>query len=99
MLGTEGWMRVGSMSAAALALIVGALLLEPPLASAQQGQQPAAGASVAGDLSWPRGFDVGNDQLEVYQPQIESWRREQTRAVRISLACDPSYGCGPHAKR
>jgi hypothetical protein len=80
-------MRRSRMSAGALALIVGALLVGSPFAIAQQAQQ----SNVAGDLSWPRGFDVGGDQLEVYQPQIESWQGDRI-AGRAAIAVGPKDG-------
>jgi hypothetical protein len=80
-------MRHNPMSAGALALIVGALLVGSPFAIAQQAQQ----SNVAGDLSWPRGFDVGSDQLEVYQPQIESWQGDRI-AGRAAIAVGPKDG-------
>src|SRR5262245_31151789 len=84
-------MRRSLTSVAARASIIGVLLGGVPLASAQQGQQAAAGANVAGDLSWPRGFDIGNDQLEVYQPQIESWQGDRI-AGRSAIAVGPKDG-------
>src|SRR6478736_4880011 len=76
-LGTEGWMRRWLTSAAALALIFAALFGAASLAHAQRGQTAGSTASLAGDLGWPRDFDVGSDQLEVYQPQIETWQGDR----------------------
>jgi hypothetical protein len=71
-----------------LGLLVGALLS----ASSSAVAQPAAdAASVAGDLSWPRGFQTGNQQLEVYQPQIESWQGDRI-AGRAAIAVGPKDG-------
>jgi hypothetical protein len=84
-------MRHSSTSVAARTLIVGTLLAGVSFASAQQGQQAAPAASVAGDMSWPRGFDIGNDQHEVYQPQIESWQGDRI-AGRSAIAVGPKDG-------
>ncbi len=79
------------MSAAVLGLIFAALFALAPSANAQQGQRAAAGASVAGDLGWPRDFDIGNDQLEVYQPQIETWEGDRMSG-RMAIAVGPKTG-------
>ncbi len=80
-------------SAAALTLILSITAIGTVPATAQQGagQPQASDATVAGDLSWPRGFAVGNDQLEVYQPQIESWQGERI-AGRSAIAVAPKDG-------
>ena len=65
-------MRRCLMSAAALALIFAALFGAASLAHAQRGQTATSPTSLAGDLGWPRDFDVGTDQLEVYQPQVDN---------------------------
>jgi hypothetical protein len=80
-------MRRSWTSAAALTLIVAALVTASKPVPAQQAQQQ----NVAGDLSWPRGFDVGTDQLEVYQPQIESWQGDRI-AGRAAIAVGPKDG-------
>ncbi|MBV8744548.1 MAG: hypothetical protein JO134_05845 [Xanthobacteraceae bacterium] len=78
-------------SAAALALIFAALFGAVSAAHAQQGQRPPGSASVAGDLGWPRDFDVGSDQLQVYQPQIETWQDDRMSG-RMAIAVGPKSG-------
>ena len=58
-------MRRWLTSAAALAQIFAALFGAASLAHAQRGQTAGSTASLAGDLGWPRDFDVGSDQLEI----------------------------------
>src|SRR5262249_41032876 len=102
-LGTEGWMRRCLTSAAALALIFAAEFGAASSALAQQGQRAAASASLAGDLGWPRDFDVGNDQLEVYQPQIETWQGDRMSgrmAIAVGLKSgSPIYGVAHFSAR
>ena len=84
-------MRRWLTSAAALALIFAALFGAASLAHAQRGQTAGSTASLAGDLGWPRDFDVGSDQLEVYQPQIETWQGDRMSG-RMAIAVGPKSG-------
>lgn len=84
-------MRRCLTSAAALALIFTALFGAASAAYAQRGPTAASAASVAGDLGWPRDFDIGSDQLEVYQPQIETWQGDRMSG-RMAIAVGPKNG-------
>jgi hypothetical protein len=78
-------MRRCLTSAAALALIFAASFGAASAAHAQPAQTATSAASLAGDLAWPRDFDIGNDQLEVYQPQIETWQGDRMSG-RMAIA-------------
>jgi hypothetical protein len=84
-------MRRCLTSAAALALIFAALSGAASSAHAQRGQTAGSAASLAGDLGWPRDFDIGSDQLEVYQPQIETWQGDRMSG-RMAIAVGPKSG-------
>ena len=82
----ENGHRLGRTAIVALA-VTGLVL--PTYALAQQGA-PAAQAATP-DLAWPRDFDVGNDRLELYQPQIDSWTGNRIGG-RAALAIGPKDG-------
>ncbi|MEP9376096.1 carbohydrate-binding family V/XII [Aquabacter sp. CN5-332] len=76
---------------AAIALAISGLVL-PPYAYAQQGA-PAGQAATTGApaLAWPRDFDMGDNRLEIYQPQIETWDGNKISG-RAALAIGPKTG-------
>ncbi|MDG9852232.1 DUF3300 domain-containing protein [Pseudomonas nitroreducens] len=82
----------------ALALVAG-LSLHPAAAVAAQGQ-PQAGApaspAMAEELKWPRDFALGDQHVQIFQPQIEDWdgtRMGGRAAIAIGAAnAAPTYG-------
>lgn len=58
----------------------------------------ASSPVLAEDAGWPRVHQVGQDQLTVFQPQIDSWDAYQTLHFRAAIAVtpagrkDPVYG-------
>ena len=84
-------MRRCLASAAALALTFAALFGVVSSAPAQRAATATSAASVADDLGWPRDFDVGSDQVEVYQPQIETWQGDRMSG-RMAIAVGPKSG-------
>lgn len=82
-----------SMSRSAiLALTITGLVLSP----AAYGQQPAAQGQQnapigAANTTWPRDFDMGDNRLEIYQPQIETWDGDSISG-RAALAIGPKDG-------
>ncbi|MFJ3051174.1 carbohydrate-binding family V/XII [Pseudomonas nitroreducens] len=82
----------------ALALVAGLSLL-PAAAVAAQGQaQTSAPAppAVAEELKWPRDFALGDQHVQIFQPQIEDWdgtRMGGRAAIAIGAAnAAPTYG-------
>lgn len=82
----------------ALALVAG-LSLHPAAAVAAQGQpQTSAPAppAVAEELKWPRDFALGDQHVQIFQPQIEDWdgtRMGGRAAIAIGAAnAAPTYG-------
>lgn len=80
---------------ARLALLVAAASLAAIPALAQQPAAPAPAAPSAGTssaippaLAWPRQFDLGDKQLEVYQPLIEQWNGDELSG-RAAVAIGP----------
>lgn len=78
--------------------LAAALLAAVPLAAsaAQRGTAaPAASAATApaASLGWPRHFDTANQQIEVYQPQIDTWDGNRI-AGRAAVAVGAGAGAG-----
>ncbi|WP_051356710.1 carbohydrate-binding family V/XII [Azorhizobium doebereinerae] len=61
---------------------------QQPSTSAQSAQSAPIGAP---GLAWPRNFDVGDNRLQLYQPQIESWEGDLIGG-RAALAIGPKDG-------
>lgn len=61
----------------------------PPVPAAAQ--VPAAGQQAAAALAWPRSYDIGDDQLQIYQPLVETWNGDQL-AGRAAIAVGPKTG-------
>ncbi|MFS8036928.1 carbohydrate-binding family V/XII [Xanthobacter sp. AM11] len=80
---------------ASAALLVAAALVWNSEGQAQQAPAPQAAAQPAGQAAptpWPRDFDLGGDQLlQLYQPQIDSWNGDQM-AGRAAVAIGPKSG-------
>lgn len=79
--------------ALALALAATALtpLLPVPFATPALAQTEAAAPSPSQALAWPRSFAVGDQELQVYQPLIESWNGDQISG-RAAIALGPKDG-------
>ncbi len=82
----------------ALALVAG-LSLHPAAAVAAQGQPQAsapASPAMAEELKWPRDFALGDQHVQIFQPQIEDWdgtRMGGRAAIAIGAAnAAPTYG-------
>jgi hypothetical protein len=71
-------------------LLIGAAVLgAAPVAALAQ-----AGPAAAPSLSWPRDFDHGNQRIEIYQPQVESWTGDHI-AGRAAIAVGTREGSTP----
>lgn len=86
---------MGSASAVSrsvvLALTMTGLVL-PPVAYAQQQPAPSQNAPIGTPgVAWPRDFDVGDNRLEIYQPQIDSLDGN-TITGRSAIALGPKNG-------
>ncbi|GGF46667.1 hypothetical protein GCM10007301_02710 [Azorhizobium oxalatiphilum] len=82
--------------ALALSLAAALLMSTSPVWAQQAAPQPQAGANANAQaatqaLSWPRNFDVGDNRLQLYQPQIESWDGDLIGG-RAALAIGPKDG-------
>ena len=77
---------------AVVALAITSVVL-PPYAYAQQGSAQSGQTAPIGapNVGWPRDFDVGDNRLEIYQPQIETWDGD-TISGRSALAIGPKDG-------
>lgn len=70
-----------------------ALNLVMPVAALAQRPAPASSAAEAGAsvAVWPRQFQAGDLTIEVYQPQIDSWKGNRLEA-RAALSIKPASG-------
>ncbi|TCT03262.1 carbohydrate-binding family V/XII [Aquabacter spiritensis] len=75
---------------ALVALLMSGLVL-PHYAYAQQAPAAQSAPGVTQGLAWPRDFDVGDNRLEIYQPQIETWEGDRITG-RAALAVGPKNG-------
>ncbi|QRY80503.1 carbohydrate-binding family V/XII [Pseudomonas sp. PDNC002] len=75
----------------ALTLAVGLSLL-PTFSQAANAQQPSAAA----ELKWPRDFALGDQHVQIFQPQVEGWdgtRMSGRAAIAVGAAkAAPTYG-------
>ncbi|MGO4759202.1 hypothetical protein AB4212_63090, partial [Streptomyces sp. 2MCAF27] len=77
------------------ARLIGTLLI----GAAALGAAPVAALAQAGpaavpSLSWPRDFDHGDQRIEIYQPQVESWNGDHI-AGRAAIAVGAKEGTSP----
>jgi hypothetical protein len=62
-----------------------------PPAAAQVPAAPAPGQQAAAALAWPRSYDIGDNQLQIYQPLVETWNGDQLTG-RAAIAVGPKTG-------
>ncbi|QIB36116.1 DUF3300 domain-containing protein [Ancylobacter pratisalsi] len=79
-----------------VALVAAPALAQEPAPPAATAGQTAAPSAVPKALTWPKTFEFGDKQLQLYQPLIETWNGDQL-AGRAAVAIGtkdgtPTYG-------
>ena len=82
---------------ASAALIAACAWVEPSSLADLPGAEDAGMLSADTDNGWPRTVTSGNQEITIYEPQVDSWERNQLQAraavsVQASALSQPTYG-------